>query len=75
MTDEEIRAGWVATYDDDMRRRVMSFARAIIAAERERCAKICEGSPVQIGCSMIEAEGVVRRTRNALAAEIRMQDK
>ena len=37
----------------------------------EAAAKACEEGCVQIGCTALEAEGVVRRARDALAAAIR----
>lgn len=42
-----------------------------VAAERERCASLAEEGCLDIGCTAIEAEGAVRRTRNAIAITIR----
>lgn len=53
-----------------------SIARAIREAEAavfERCAGIVDEGCVQIGCTAIEAEGLVRTTRDVLAAAIRAE--
>ena len=47
------------------------FATDIIAAERERCASLAEEGYFPIGYSIDEAVGVVRRTRDCIAAGIR----
>lgn len=51
MTDEEIIALWVANYsEENIVERVKSFARAIIAAERERCAQVCDRQASEPEC-------------------------
>lgn len=48
--------------------RDLNFIAGMLAA-----ARIAEESCLDIGCTAIEAEGVVRRTRDLIAAEIREQ--
>jgi hypothetical protein len=61
----------LATSDHQMRAYGDARAAAAVQAERERCASFCEEACLQIGCTASEAEGVVRRTRDALATGIR----
>jgi hypothetical protein len=45
--------------------------RAAVEADKEACADLAESGHFDIGCTAIEAEGIVRRTRDAIAAGIR----
>lgn len=73
MTDQEIRDLW----PDSVRLSgkhspaIYEFARLVAAREREACAALVEEACVHVGCTAAEAEGLVRRTRDALADAIR----
>jgi hypothetical protein len=54
-----------------VRTDIAEAMRSLVSQAYEEAEQRCVGGAVDIGCSAIEAEGIVRRTREALAADIR----
>jgi hypothetical protein len=72
MTEERAREIATAGFNPGTRvhAQIVELILSVCAEERKACAEACREECVDIDCSAIEAESVVRRTRNALAQAI-----
>lgn len=61
-------------FDEGMR-FIEQAITAAVEAERAACASLCEEACLDVGASALEAEGVGRRTRDALAKAIRARSE